>query len=273
MFSYRDMVVIFIDVMGTKNNTKFEDKYCIHRLFHEEAKANEERNLSHVIYKRNVRSFSDCAYIIYDYKDGIEDFRKDDMKLLQIAMSNTALSVLKILNAGYLVRGGVSFGKAFIDDLGFFGPAIEEAYKLESDYADMPIIALPEELGKRYREWDDKVTDKKLVELLLTSRPYLVEQTDGKYYLNVFYQLEAFSDSLPYEDGSSASLDGIKKTILRVIDRDQKLYPKSSVVSDGCKRKRSSIYEKLEWMKDYILSRQNKLKANVSALSGIVHDV
>ncbi len=42
---YRKMVVIFVDLLGTKNNKRFEDKLLIHRLFHGEAKINEQRNL------------------------------------------------------------------------------------------------------------------------------------------------------------------------------------------------------------------------------------
>ena len=49
---YRKMVVIFVDLLGTKNNKRFEDKLLIHRLFHGEAKINEQRNLDHVIYDR-----------------------------------------------------------------------------------------------------------------------------------------------------------------------------------------------------------------------------
>ena len=47
---YRKMVVIFVDLLGTKNNKRFEDKLLIHRLFHEEVKTNERRNMGHVIY-------------------------------------------------------------------------------------------------------------------------------------------------------------------------------------------------------------------------------
>ena len=38
---YRKMVVIFVDLLGTKNNKRFEDKFFIHRLFHGEARTNE----------------------------------------------------------------------------------------------------------------------------------------------------------------------------------------------------------------------------------------
>lgn len=150
MKEYKDMVVIFVDLLGTQNNSSFEDKLFIHQVFHGEAKENESRNLERVIYDRKVYSFSDCAYFFYFYKDGVEDSRKDNMKLIQIAMYNTTLSLLRILNAGYLVRGGITFGKAYFDELGFFGPAVEEAYRLESKYAKVPIVVLDPELGEEF---------------------------------------------------------------------------------------------------------------------------
>ena len=38
MNKYQDMVVIFVDLLGTKNNVNFDDKFFIHQLFHSEDK-------------------------------------------------------------------------------------------------------------------------------------------------------------------------------------------------------------------------------------------
>lgn len=65
MKTYEKMVVIFVDLLGTKNNKKYDDNLFIHRLFHSEVKANENRKHEHVIYDRNVYIFSDCAYFFY----------------------------------------------------------------------------------------------------------------------------------------------------------------------------------------------------------------
>ena len=67
MKTYEKMVVIFVDLLGTKNNKKYDDNLFIHRLFHSEVKANENRKHEHVIYDRNVYIFSDCAYFFYHY--------------------------------------------------------------------------------------------------------------------------------------------------------------------------------------------------------------
>lgn len=265
MNKYDKMVVIFIDLLGTKNNKEFKNKYFIHRLFHGEAKTNEERNLSHVVYDRKVFSFSDCAYFFYYYKEGI-----DDMKLLQIAMSNTSISLLRILNAGYLVRGGITFGDAYFDELGFFGPAVEDAYQLECNYADVPIIALDPILGKKFYSWEESKTDNNIVDLLMTSRPMLVEKTDEKYFLNIFYQLETFMPSLSLEY-KNVDIDDIKESLFKVISRDKNIYGNIKSLN---KKNKSTIYEKLDWMEKYLKSKHNRLNTNIvsGGFSGIISD-
>ena len=265
---YRKMVVIFVDLLGTKNNKRFEDKLLIHRLFHGEAKINEQRNLDHVIYDRKVYSFSDCAYFFYYYKDGIEEYRKDDMKLIQIAMYNTTISLLRILNAGYLLRGGITFGDAYFDELGFFGPAVEEAYGLESSYADVPMIALSPQLGKEIYEWEESETSMEIVNFLMTSRPMLVEKESDKYFLNIFYQLEAFSPVLDLED-ECVELDEIKRNICRVILRDKEKYKDKQVTKE---KRKATIYEKLDWFEKYLQTKHNRMNLDIvsGAYSGVV---
>lgn len=272
MPKYRKMAVIFIDLLGTKNNKRFEDKYYIHRLFHEEAKKNEERNPAYVTFNRCVNSFSDCAYFFYYYKGEDEDHDcEDDMKMLQVAMYNTSISILRILNSGYLVRGGVAFGNAYIDELGFFGPAVEEAYKLESAYADVPMIALSDRLGKEYTMWEDKTTDMKMVDLMFTSRPRMVEKSEGKYFLNVFYQLEAFNRDVNLET-ERVDIDILKYRIQQIIDRDREKYKGISWASKESKK--STIVEKLDWMEKYISERHNRLRKDVfsSGISMVMGD-
>ena len=259
---YRKMVVIFVDLLGTKNNKRFEDKFLIHRLFHGEARTNEQRNLDHVTYDRKVYSFSDCAYFFYYYKDGIEEHRKDDMKLIQIAMYNTTISLLRILNAGYLVRGGVTFGDAYFDELGFFGPAVEEAYELESSYADVPMIALSPQLGKKFYEWEKSKTSMEIVDLLMTSRPMLVENESNKYFLNIFYQLEAFSPKVVLEN-DCVELNEIKRNIHRVILSDKEKYKDKQVTKE---ERKATIYEKLDWFEKYLQTKHNRM--NLDFVSG-----
>lgn len=260
MDAYQKMAVIFIDLLGTKNNKNFEDKLLIHRIFHEEALANEKRNMKHVIYERKVYSFSDCAYVFYYYKPGIENYRKNDMNLVYIAMYNTSLSLLRIMNAGYLVRGGIAFGDAYFDELGFFGPAVEQAYGLESEYADVPIIALDPELGKAVSEWEDTQTNPEVLNLLMTSQPRVVEHSDEKYFMNPFYPLEVLP-TLFLESGP-IKISEVKQRLYEIIARDKAKYGNSTSESKT-ERNKATIYEKLDWFERYLQTKHNRLNPNL----------
>lgn len=47
MDTYQKMVVIFVDLLGTKNNKKFEDKFSIHRLLFLASKKYTKRQLKY----------------------------------------------------------------------------------------------------------------------------------------------------------------------------------------------------------------------------------
>lgn len=71
--AYSESVVIFLDVLGTRERDTFEKRYAVHQVFHTEARVHEARHrqLRQPIYERTVRSFSDCAFFIYRYKADI----------------------------------------------------------------------------------------------------------------------------------------------------------------------------------------------------------
>lgn len=171
-------------------------------------------------------------------------------------MYNTSLSLLRIMDAGYLVRGGIAFGDAYFDELGFFGPAVEQAYGLESGYADVPIIALEPKLGKVVSDWEDSVPRPELVNLMFTDRPHLIEFRDDKYFMNPFFALET-SPTLILESGP-IELSKIKQCLYEVIARDKSKYGN---IKDEPKtvKKKATIYEKLDWFERYLKTKYNRL--------------
>ena len=257
---YETMAVIFIDILGTKNNTGFDHKYAIHRIFHGEARLNERRREIHSNFDRYVWDFSDCAYFIYKRKQGC---KLPDMRMLEIAMYNTSLSVLRIINEGYLVRGGIAVGDAFVDELGFFGPAIEEAYLNESDKKRnrMPLILLDDKLGEDFQAYvksardpgndPDNIIKQQLIEEMYSHDiPNLVEYEDGKYFLNIFYHMEGFGPILNMEN-VSLSLAQIKENFAKAYDDNVRVDTEQGVQN------------KWNWMKEYLARKHNRLNPNV----------
>lgn len=253
--SYKKTVVIFIDVLGSKEITEFGQKYEIHKLFHTSVRESQNRqnseHLSHVAYDRKLFSFSDCAFITYFYKDDIEEKRKDERALLQVALYNTSILLTKIASHGYIVRGGVSYGDAFVDNDGCFGPAVDEAYLLESKFAKYPRVLLSKTAGRLQYDFETEIQSSPEVSLLnrmIRDRvARIVNFDDEQFYLNVFYHLEMESE-LSY-NGNSITLEEIKSVINKKIDTDLSKHEGNS-----------KIEEKLQWLKFYISKLECCLK-------------
>lgn len=219
MSQYEDMAVIYMDLLGSRDKNSFEEKYKIHNIFHTEMKRAEERKnapqTKHVIYDRKIYSFSDCVYIFYFYKPGIEDFRKKNDELLKVALLNSLNPIMKIMLSGNFVRGGATIGKCYIDDLGFFGPAVNRAYQIESEIAEFPIIEIDKEIGKRI--YDEQVNNSKTP--IYDWKPSIVSNKDEKYFLNYMYQLE-INTGLVYEN-KDYYFDVVKNDILGSISTNK----------------------------------------------------
>jgi hypothetical protein len=208
--SYKKCIVIFLDILGTQNRESFEELYKINNIFHSRLEDNSKNNERPVIYKRTIHTFSDCAYIIYDYKDNIEDERKDIGLLTRVSIFNTIILVQNLLKEGFLVRGGISFGDVYyeIERSLFFGSAINKAYQLESKEAIYPRILLSNEIVAIFKrsiynsfkkikneiieyeipEWQSNLTfDNLNIEdnFIIMDKDY-----DNKYMLNYLYTVE-----------------------------------------------------------------------------------
>lgn len=151
---YTKYLVIFVDVLGSQNKTDFQESYLINTVFHEEFQTQPNNDMPHTAYQRKVFTFSDCAYIFYQFKEKIEEERKDIGALFKVAMCNCEPIFLRLLKEKILFRGGVYYGDAYVDSERnmFFGPAVVEAYKLESKVAVHPRIIIDNFVAEKIDE-------------------------------------------------------------------------------------------------------------------------
>lgn len=255
------MVVIFLDILGSKEMSSFEEKYKIHRIFHESVKTSQDlqdtEEKDHVAYTRKLFSFSDCAYIFYKYKPNIDESRKDINKLFQVALFNTSLMTLRLLNEGYLIRGGVTYGSAYFDELSFFGPAVEVSYFLESKKANTPRIIIDPDFGEGVFIHEKTIHEDVFGESsphynFLPKRSYipkiLISDKD-EYILNKLYILE---------------MEG--KIDLGNITISHKEMKSNIEKSLNCKLEKymndARITQKLEWMLNYIKHSKLSLESD-----------
>lgn len=251
MRGYETMIVVFIDILGSKNITSFEEKYKIHDIFHNTIKQSNELQSSEAksrtIYTRKLFSFSDCAFIIYKHKDEIEDSQKDIIKLAQTALLNTSILTIELLLNGYLIRGGATLGDAYFDNLSFFGPAINDSYILESKHADTPRVLISNELGEMVYDFEVKTYQalynplNPIYKILpkKTYNPTIVQKYESNYILNYCYILED-SGSFSSPRLNEISFNYFKSTVLASIEE------KISGSRD------EKILKKLNWIKNYI---------------------
>lgn len=253
--SYQKMIAIFVDVIGYKNITDFSTKHELHRIFHEEVAIHAQRQseISHVIYDRKVFGFSDCAYFFFYYKDGIEDERKDDVNLAYIAAYNVSLTILRLMSKGFLARGGVAFGDVFIDELGFFGPAVERAHEIESKEAVFPRLQFDQDLGKNIFEWEHDISkkDPRLISLF-TEVPFVSEVEDGAYFVNPFNALQRSGQFVT--GAESLTIESVKSTVLGKIEADLERFSTEP-----------RVIKKLEWLKKYVTKKTQLLKKEIEA--------
>lgn len=253
--TYKKTVVAFLDLLGTRDNQDFESKYKVHRAFHESMRDCQSRDRGDASYYRKIFSFSDCAYIFHGFREGAVESPEAEDLLIQAALFNTTLTILRLLNDGYLVRGGICFGEAYLDDLSFFGPAVEEAYFLESKQAIVPRILISNKLGERARTFSVRAHQECYSEDspnfgLLPRRTYLpelVQQYQDSYHLNPFYILEM--DFHLQMGGGELTHESLLRSIMKNIEKKIELHPWEDPVRS-----------KLEWMKEYVVNSKCSLE-------------
>lgn len=237
---FHKAVVIFIDILGTKDRVEFNEWFQITDIFYNSVECEKQLDSTHphVIYKREIHIFSDCAYIIYDYKDNIEEHRKSMFDILSIACYNTEKLLCKFLKSSFIARGAITYGDIYYDTSRgiFFGPAMNKAFELESRDAKFPRIIIDPDFAKElYLFNEDKYRSNPFQ--CLTNGEILKKDMDGFYHLNYLnsYQAGYNCDEFRY----------IESVITELIKREM-TKPRETI------QLQESITSKYKWLEKYI---------------------
>jgi len=190
---YEKGLAVFIDILGTQKSN-YNELNNINNIFHNELIRLNEKQMS---CKRFATSFSDCAYIIYEINEHNENNEKDTAFYYYIhdSLIDLAYTISTIQINGFLCRGGISYDELHCnkDRNIIFGPAINEAHKLETE-AMMPRIILSDKLGDDLYKKEDIVIKNKFQKLIRK------DVIDDRYYLNNLYAFSQF-DYMDYDEG------------------------------------------------------------------------
>jgi len=212
---YEQRIVAFIDILGFKSlleGTVEKDGNDNENAIDAVVSAYEEiydiwnldENPSFIDSKptqsKKVSIFSDCVVVSFEVDQPSEVF----YTLLEIKWL-----IMRLISRGMLCRGAVSMGKFIHTDRYLFGPALVEAYMLESKAAMYPRVILDHsviEAGINNRGPHHSISQEKAyVESLLE------QDSDGMYYIDYFFKAQSELDDL--ENDFPAYIDNLANVI------------------------------------------------------------
>ena len=201
---YEQRIVAFIDILGfsdivndtidKKNGEDIENKIndvvSAYRVIHDILDLNEKSDKlsSRSNQSKKVAIFSDSIVISFKFEEPSEVF---------FTLMELKWLIMQLLSNGWLCRGAVSLGKLNHTDEYVFGPALIEAYLLESKAALYPRIILDRtvidagSLHSAVRH--TRKMEAEYVEDLLEL------DSDGMYYIDYFSKAETELDDPMYD--------------------------------------------------------------------------
>jgi hypothetical protein len=204
--NYQDRVVIFIDILGFKELlnettdkegndneegiTKLTKAYKSIRDVWDLDKVSSDSSILKKTSKQDkqITIFSDCIVISFPAKEKSEIF----YTLLEVKWV-----ILRLISQGILCRGAISYGKLLHNDKFIFGPALVEAYILESKAANYPRVILDRSIidlaGSARSENHTREEEIEYVESLLE------KDLDGMYYIDYFAKAQEELDDPQYD--------------------------------------------------------------------------
>lgn len=239
---FRKAVTIFIDILGSQHREDFDEWYKVMSIFSAMIEQEKELDKTHpwTVYKRETHVFSDCAYIIYDYKDNVEDSRKDLYKLMGIACYNTEKVLYEFLKNGFIARGAITYGDLFYDNEKniWFGPAMNRAFSLESKKARFPRVIIDPEYAEDLYLFNENQYRSDLFQRM-SNGEILCRDTDGFIYLNYLNHMKLNRHSMESEY--------ISEKVLQLCSVER-------AAKRETKELQESIKEKYDWLEKYLLS-------------------
>lgn len=165
-------IVAYIDLLGMTNRIKKADQQLVmnklYNLYSFSVKLTKEIQIKE---NQNIRFkiFSDNIIIAKSLSTETEQRKRDIRSMLMCAGRFQELTVSD--SVGGLLRGGISLGQLFIDDMMVWGDALLKAYYLEDKIANYPRIIIDKNVV------DEIMRDNQLNE-------YLRQDFDNLYFLN-----------------------------------------------------------------------------------------
>lgn len=238
--NYQERICCFIDILGFKKH--------IDETINESGEDNLKKieSIKHILKLSkkitNNSGFSKSKVITYFSDSIVISYKYDEPSQLFYTILDLLYVSFELANKGYLTRGGVAVGKLLHTSKYIFGPALVEAYNLESKNAKFPRIIISEEvikLGVKYRK--DYHSEKDESEYLMN---ILTLDDDGYYFID-------------YISKASSEFDDLEYDLFFYIQNIQKKF------FSNYNNETIEIKEKLDWLKIKLNNYINQIQENV----------
>lgn len=200
---YEQRIVAFLDILGFKS--------LLDETIDKDGNDIEAKIDSVISAYQAIRDVWDL-----DDSSGLAEYKKTDSKQVSIFSDSIVVSfnvndpsqvfytlleikhvIMLLLSRGILCRGAVAIGKFIHTENYLFGPALVEAYTLESKAAMYPRVILDSsviEAGSEYSAFHHRPkTEEEYV------RSLLEQDSDGMYYVDYFYKAQSELDDPEYD--------------------------------------------------------------------------
>ena len=179
--AYEKRLVLFMDILGFKQIT--EEAVCEPEII--------DRVKSAI--KMMTTNFNESAHqssrVVTHFSDSVVvSIKVDEEAGVFWLIADLAHIVLNMTLRGFLIRGGIAVGDLVHNEDVIMGPAMNEAYRLESQIALNPRVILSEEvlkLSKRYRKNGHSPEEEENY-----VKGFLKKDNDGHYFMD-FLSMDA----------------------------------------------------------------------------------
>jgi hypothetical protein len=172
---YEERAVLFLDFLGFREtiNSTLVDPSRIAEVVWAINRLRSIARQKEFFKSQQVTQFSDCVVVSY---------RCDEPSAAFDLITEIGFAVIDLVARGFLVRGGVAIGKLIHTDDYIFGPAMNEAYDLESKCAIYPRVLISDRLFDVARSAPAAHHDANDEQAYVAA--YLAQDSDGCHYLD-----------------------------------------------------------------------------------------
>lgn len=191
---YRNAIVTFLDVLGFRSLIKDESAEAIDSILEKMSKyAAPTADPDDDPYHPATTTFSDCVMrISFTDSEANSDYQ---IGLLFYELLALVHAQSELIDNDVIVRGGVAFGDIFYQDQRVFGPAMVDAYELESKKAIFPrIVVSPKWMEILKSDRFIRSKNHTLKEELKYIHKLIRQDDDGLYFIDYIRAIQSELD-------------------------------------------------------------------------------